>query len=199
MQKNPTIKNAIDGRGNRGQACRHRRAGTFRPCLVKVSVNSPNHTKKNICKKRYAFEFFRHTVCVERNERTDDSVNISSPSPVLDEQSRRGLRCCVYGVSDSPYTSSNLRTDGQPLKSGNDSGKADKLSVVGRGLPSNDDLSSAGNTGLFRPGGNHISQCIGYKLWRQVPDAQANLHGSAKNGQNVDKKAKKSGQCPLNT
>lgn len=25
-----------------------------------------------------------------------------------------------------------------------------------------------------------------------------NLHGSAKNGQNVDKKAKKSGQCPLN-
>lgn len=48
MQKNPTIRNAIDGRGNRDQACRHRRAGTSRPCLVKVSVNSPNYTKKNI-------------------------------------------------------------------------------------------------------------------------------------------------------
>lgn len=47
------------------------------------------------------------------------------------------------------------------------------------------------NTGLLRPGGNHISQCIWYKLWRRVPDAQANLHGSAKNGQNVDKKSKK--------
>lgn len=36
------------------------------------------------------------------------------------------------------------------------------------------------------------------QFWRRVPDAQANLHGSAKNGQNVDKKSKKSGQCPLN-
>lgn len=40
-------------------------------------------------------------------------VNLCSPSPD------------VYGVSDSPYTSSNLRTDGQPK--------------VGRGLPSIDD------------------------------------------------------------
>ena len=29
------------------------------------------------------------------------------------------------------------------------------------------------------------------QFWRRVPDAQANLHGSAKNGQNVDKKQKK--------
>ena len=54
----------------------------------------------------------------------NDSVNLRSPSPVLDERSRRSLRCCVDGVSDSPYTSSNLRTDGQPK--------------VGRGLPSID-------------------------------------------------------------
>ena len=32
----------------------------------------------------------------------DDSVNLRSPSPDVD------------GVSNSPYTSSNLRTDGQP-------------------------------------------------------------------------------------
>ena len=50
----------------------------------------------------------------------DDSVNLRSPSPVLDERSRRSLRCCVDGVSDSPYTSSNLRTDGQPDCSGSD-------------------------------------------------------------------------------
>ena len=46
----------------------------------------------------------------------DDSVNLRSPSPDVD------------GVSDSPYTSSNLRTDGQP--------------EVGRGLPSIDDTGS---------------------------------------------------------
>lgn len=55
-------------------------------------------------------------------------MNLRSPSPVLDERSRRSLRCCVDGVSDSPYTSSNLRTDGQ-LK-------------VGRGLPSIDDIKN---------------------------------------------------------
>jgi len=43
----------------------------------------------------------------------DDSVNLCSPSPDVD------------GVSDSPYTSNNLRTDGKPK--------------VGRGLPSNDE------------------------------------------------------------
>lgn len=44
----------------------------------------------------------------------DDSVNLRSPSPDVD------------GVSDFPYTSSNLQTDGQP--------------EVGRGLPSIDEL-----------------------------------------------------------
>ena len=47
----------------------------------------------------------------------DDSVNLRSPSPDVD------------GVSDSPYTSSNLRTDGQPK--------------VGRGLPSIDETAAA--------------------------------------------------------
>ena len=55
----------------------------------------------------------------------NDSVNLRSPSPVLDGRSRCNLRCCVDGVSDSPCTSSDLRTDGQP--------------EVGRGLPSIDD------------------------------------------------------------
>ena len=59
-------------------------------------------------------------------EPPDDSVNLRSPSPVLDERSRCNLRCCVDGVSDSPCTSSDLRTDGQP--------------EVGRGLPSIDDV-----------------------------------------------------------
>ena len=74
----------------------------------------------------------------------DDSVNLRSPSlsvsesgneelcselsPVLDERSRRSLRCCVDGVSGSTYTSSNHQTDGQP--------------EVGRGLPSIDDMAN---------------------------------------------------------
>lgn len=57
----------------------------------------------------------------------NDSVNLRSPSPDVD------------GVSDSPYTSSKLQTDGQP--------------EAGRGLPSNDDiiLDKAGEelTGIF--------------------------------------------------
>ena len=92
----------------------------------------------------------------------DDSVNLCSPSlsvsesgneelcselsPVLDERSRRSLRCCVDGVSDnsplparyqttgerspyddSPYMSSNHQTNEQP--------------EVGRGLPSIDDAT----------------------------------------------------------
>lgn len=79
-----------------------------------------SHTKKNICKKRYAFEFFRHTVCVERNERTDD-------------------------------------------------------------------LSSAGNTGLPAGRKPHFQSASGTTL-APMTDAQANLHDSAKNGRNVDKK-----------
>ena len=74
-------------------------------------------------------------------------MNLCSPSPVLDERSRRSLRCCVDGVSDSSplparyqttgecspydgstYTSSNHQTDGQP--------------EVGRGLPSIDDMAN---------------------------------------------------------
>ena len=92
--------------------------------------------------------------------KVDDSVNLRSPSSVLDERSRRSLRCCVDGVSDSsplparyqttgecspydgsPYTSSNHQTDGQPDCSGSDclqqtfpDGKP------GRGLPSIDEL-----------------------------------------------------------
>ena len=63
----------------------------------------------------------------KKEESVNDSVNLRSPSPVLDERSRRSLRCCVDRVSGSPYTSSKLRTDGQ--------------SEVGRGLPSNDDAA----------------------------------------------------------
>ena len=52
---------------------------------------------------------------VDTSGDVDDSVNLCSPSPDVD------------GVSDSTYTSSNLRTDVQP--------------EVGRGLPSNDDVN----------------------------------------------------------
>ena len=64
----------------------------------------------------------------KKEEIQNDSVNLRSLSPVLDERSRRSLRCCVDEVSDSPYTSSNLRTDGQPK--------------VGRGLPSINDIKN---------------------------------------------------------
>ena len=79
----------------------------------------------------------------KKEEIQNDSVNLRSPSPVLDERSKRSLRCCVDGVSDSPYTSSNLRTDGQPNCSGSDclqhsspDGKS------GRGLPSINDIKN---------------------------------------------------------
>lgn len=52
----------------------------------------------------------------KKEEIQNDSVNLRSPSPDVDE------------VSDSPYTSSNLRTDGQPK--------------VGRGLPSINDIKN---------------------------------------------------------
>lgn len=51
------------------------------------------------------------------------------------------------------------------------------------GSKTTEDLSSAGNTGLLRPGGNLISLAHRVQFWRRVPDAQANLHGSAKNSQ----------------
>lgn len=51
------------------------------------------------------------------------------------------------------------------------------------GSKTTEDLSSAGNTGLLRPGRNLISLVHQVQFWRQVPDAQANLHGSAKNSQ----------------
>ena len=59
----------------------------------------------------------------------DDSVNLCSPSLSVSESGNEEL-CSelspdVDGVSDSPYTSNNLRTDGKPK--------------VGRGLPSNDE------------------------------------------------------------
>ena len=51
------------------------------------------------------------------------------------------------------------------------------------GSKTTEDLSSAGNTGLLRPGRNLISLVHQVQFWRRVPDAQANLHGSAKNSQ----------------
>ena len=66
----------------------------------------------------------------------------SELSPVLDERSRRSLRCCVDGVSDSPYMFSNHQTNEQPDCSGSDclqqtfpDGKP------GRGLPPIDDTT----------------------------------------------------------
>ena len=58
----------------------------------------------------------------------NDSVNLRSPSPSpqgLTNDDEVGVQS-VDGVSDFPYTSSNLQTDGQP--------------EVGRGLPSIDEL-----------------------------------------------------------
>ena len=66
----------------------------------------------------------------KKEEIQNDSVNLRSPSP-----SPQGLTSddevggqSVDEVSDSPYTSSNLRTDGQPK--------------VGRGLPSINDIKN---------------------------------------------------------
>ena len=79
----------------------------------------------------------------KKEEIQNDSVNLRSPSPVLDERSRRSLRCCVDGVSDSPYTSSNLRTDGQPNCSGSDCLQhSSPDGKPGRGLPSIDDIKN---------------------------------------------------------
>ena len=86
-------------------------------------------------------------------------MNLCSPSPVLDERSRRSLRCCVDGGSDnsplparyqttgerlpydgSPYTSSNHQTDGQPDCSGSDClQQSFPDGKPGRGLPSIDE------------------------------------------------------------
>ena len=55
----------------------------------------------------------------------NDSLNISSPPPGVD------------GVSDSPHTSSNLRTDGQPDCSGSDRlWQSFHDGQPGRGIPS---------------------------------------------------------------
>ena len=60
-----------------------------------------------------------------------DSVNLRSPSPNVD------------GVSDSPYTSSNLRTDGQPDCSGSDClQQSSPDGKPGRGLPSIDNMQN---------------------------------------------------------
>lgn len=64
----------------------------------------------------------------------DDSVNLRSPSPSLEEADKRSRKaeCSVVGgASDSPHTSNNLRTDGQ--------------SEVGRGLPPNDNIIRKSN------------------------------------------------------
>ena len=79
----------------------------------------------------------------KKEEIQNDSVNLRSPSPVLDERSRRSLRCCVDGVSDSPYMSSNLRTDGQPNCSGSDCLQhSSPDGKPGRGLPSINDIKN---------------------------------------------------------
>lgn len=61
----------------------------------------------------YAADMTEEAFAFESESVNDDSVKLCSPSPDVD------------GVSDSPYTSNNLRTDGKPK--------------VGRGLPSNDE------------------------------------------------------------
>ena len=79
----------------------------------------------------------------KKEEIQNDSVNLRSPSSVLDERSKRSLRCCVDGVSDSPYTSSNLRTDGQPNCSGSDCLQhSSPDGKPGRGLPSINDIKN---------------------------------------------------------
>ena len=79
----------------------------------------------------------------KKEEIQNDSVNLRSPSPVLDERSKRSLRCCVDGVPDSPYTSSNLRTDGQPNCSGSDCLQhSSPDGKPGRGLPSINDIKN---------------------------------------------------------
>ena len=49
----------------------------------------------------------------KKEEIQNDSVNLRSLSPVLDERSRRSLRCCVDGVSDSPCIFATIMSDGQ--------------------------------------------------------------------------------------
>ena len=72
----------------------------------------------------------------------DDEVGVQSVDRVSDN-SPLPARYQTTGerspYDDSPYASSKLQTDGQPLKSGNDSGKAGELSEAGRSLPSNDE------------------------------------------------------------
>ena len=73
----------------------------------------------------------------------DDSVNLRSPSPDVD------------GVSDSPYTSSNLRTDGQPK--------------VGRGLPSIDETAAAKGDNLPAEEQQPAELILTLKNKKQIP------------------------------
>ena len=68
---------------------------------------------KNVHPLEVYSRYAKHNICSMDMPSQYDSVNLRSPSPDVD------------GVSDSPYTSSNLITDGQPK--------------VGRGLTSIDD------------------------------------------------------------
>lgn len=86
----------------------------------------------------YAADMTEEAFAFESESVNDDSVKLCSPSPDVD------------GVSDSPYTSSNHQTDGQPK--------------AGRGLPSIDDLQSEQETvednsgsGIFDDGGGFTS------------------------------------------
>ena len=74
-------------------------------------------------------------------------MNLRSPSLSVSESGNEEL-CSelspdVDGVSDSPYTSSNLRTDGQPNCSGSDCLQhSSPDGKPGRGLPSIDDIKN---------------------------------------------------------
>ena len=132
-----------------------------------MNLRSPSLIPHRLCRIRHQIPVSFHVTARTKSElelSVSESGNEelrSELSPVLDERSRRSLRCCVDGVSDSPYTSSSLRTDGQPNCSGSDclqhsfpdsmnmrssspdtGGKfpPDDDSKPGRGLPSIDGL-----------------------------------------------------------
>ena len=93
--------------------------------LTKTNASNP-HEKQESEKESEFKSKIKYCETTEINK--DDSVNLRSPSCALrsgNEEQRSELSPDVDGVSDSPYTSSNLITDGQPK--------------VGRGLPSIDE------------------------------------------------------------
>ena len=79
----------------------------------------------------------------------DDSVNLRSPSPSpqgLTNDDNVGVQS-VDGVSDSPYTSSNLRANRQPDCSGSDClQQSSPDGKPGRGLPSIDEATESKKT-----------------------------------------------------